>query len=47
MHSFVKISLCHIHQTRKMIDGKYSVDFFNNINVKELASDWKVKKLMF
>ena len=47
MHSFVKISLCHFHQTRKMIDGKYSVDFFNNINVKELASDWKVKKLMF
>lgn len=47
MHSFVKISLCHIHQTRKMIDGKYSVVFFNDINVKELAKEWKVKKLSF
>ncbi len=43
LKSFVKISLCHVHETRKMEGGKYKVDFFPNIPVKDTAKKWKVK----
>jgi len=50
MHSFVRISLCYIHQTRKMVDGKYTVPFFNEgeneIHVSELAKEWNVKSIL-
>jgi translation initiation factor 2 beta subunit (eIF-2beta)/eIF-5 len=46
LKSFVKISLCHIHETRKMGgDGKYKVKFFPDINVKSLAQKWNVKTI--
>lgn len=50
MHSFVRISLCYIHQTRKMVDGKYTVPFFNEgedeIKVHDLAVEWNVKSII-
>ena len=50
MHSFVRISLCYIHQTRKMVDGKYTVPFFNEgedeIKVSDLAVEWNVKSII-
>lgn len=45
MHSFVKISLCYIHNGRKWVGDKYTVPFFDTIKVKELASEWGVKSI--
>jgi len=46
MHSFVKISLCYIHNGRKWVGDKYTVPFFDTIKVKELASEWGVKNIL-
>lgn len=46
MHSFVKISICYIHESRKKIDGKYTVEFFPEISVKEKAEEWGVKTVL-
>ena len=46
MQSFVKISLCYIQETRKEIDGKYTVEFFPDLHIKELAGEWGVKSIM-
>lgn len=47
MHSFIKISLAYIHETRKMIkeNGGYQVPFMKDeiTNLKEQAEEWKVK----
>ena len=44
LKGFVKISLCHIHETRKMNDeGKYTVEYFKEIPVKDTCEKWKVK----
>lgn len=45
MHSFVKISLIYIHENRKKVDGKYTVEFFPEIKVKQNALDWGVKTI--
>lgn len=45
MHSFVKISLLYIHESRKQVDGKYTVEFFPEIKVKQNALDWGVKTI--
>ena len=45
MHSFVKISLLYIHEGRKKVDGKYTVEFFPEIKVKQSALDWGVKTI--
>ena len=45
MHSFVKISLLYIHEGRKKVDGKYTVEFFPEIKVKQNALDWGVKTI--
>ena len=45
MHSFVKISICYIHQGRKWVVDKYTVPFYDTINVKELADKWGVKNI--
>lgn len=46
MQSFVRISICYIHETRNMIDGKYTVDFFPEIKVKSNAEKWDVKSVL-
>jgi hypothetical protein len=43
MQSFVRISLCYIHETRKPVEGKYTVEFFPEIKVKTCAEKWGVK----
>ena len=45
MHSFVKISLCYIHETRKQVEGKYTVEFFPEIQIKQASEDWNVKSI--
>ena len=46
MHSFVKQSIFYIHTRRKMVEGGYTVSYFSNINVKENAEKWKVRKII-
>ena len=46
MHSFVKQSLLFIHTKRRMVDGKYTISYFSNVNVKENAEKWKVRKII-
>lgn len=46
MHSFVKQSISYIHETRAMVDGEYTKDYFPNINVKENAQQWNIKKII-
>lgn len=43
MESFVRISLCYIHECRKEVEGKYTVEYFPSIPVKEKAKTWGVK----
>ena len=44
LKGFVRIALCHIHETRKMNDeGKYTVEFCKDIPVKDTCAKWKVK----
>mgnify|MGYP003150431670 CR=1 FL=1 len=45
LHSFVKQSISYIHETRAMVDGEYTKDYFPNINVKENAQQWNIKKI--
>ena len=45
MHSFVKISLCYIHETRKPMEGKYTVEFFPEIQIKQAAEEWNVRSI--
>lgn len=45
MHSFVKISLCYIHETRKQVDGRYTVECFPEIKVRESAKTWGIKSI--
>ena len=47
LHSFVKISVVFIHQERKYHDGKYTVEFFPNISVKENIQKWEIKSIKF
>jgi hypothetical protein len=45
MHSFVKISITYIHESRNKVDGKYTVEFFPEIKVKSSAEKWGVRGL--
>jgi hypothetical protein len=47
LHSFVKISVVYIHQGRKFQDGKYHVEFFPEIKVKENVSKWNIKSIKY
>jgi len=47
LHSFVKISVVYIHQERKFQDGKYRVEFFPEIKVKENVSKWNIKSIKY
>ena len=44
-HSFVKLSIIHIDEKRKKVNGKYTVEFFPNISVSSNARKWRVKRL--
>jgi hypothetical protein len=46
MHSFVKQSVSYIHEKRCVVDGEYTKDFFSEINIKECAKEWNLKKYM-
>jgi hypothetical protein len=47
MHSFVKISISYIHETRKMVKDdertSYRIPFMDEIHVVDMATEWKVK----
>lgn len=44
-HSFVKLSIIHIHEKRKKIDGKYTIEYFPNISVAKNSEKWSIKKI--
>ena len=43
LESFVKISISHIHQERSYVSGKYTQEYFPEINVKESIISWDIK----
>lgn len=44
LRGFVCVSLLHVYRTRKPnSDGKYTVPFFPDIRVKDMAGEWNVK----
>jgi hypothetical protein len=43
MESFVKMSICYIHETRRVIDGKATVDCFMDIELDDLCDQWGMK----
>lgn len=45
MHSFVKIGICYIHESRRKVGDSYTVEFFPEIKVKSSAEKWGVKSL--
>lgn len=47
LHSFVKICVIYVHQERKFQNGKYQVEFFPEIKVKENVEKWKIKSIKF
>lgn len=47
MESFVKISVSHIHNERKWENGKYSVEYFPEINIKENVDRWNIRSIRF
>lgn len=44
-HSFVKLSVIYVHEKRKRVDGKYTVEFFPEISVASNADKWNIKKI--
>lgn len=46
MHSFVKQSIAYIHDKRCIVDGKSTKDFFSEINIKDTATQWNLRKYM-
>jgi hypothetical protein len=42
MDSFVKISICYIHDVRREVDGEYTVDFMPQICVSDEAKKWGI-----
>ena len=47
MGSFVKISISHIHTERTFENGKYSVEYFPEINIKENVDKWDIRGIKF
>lgn len=45
--SFVKISISHIHSERIYVDGKYTQEYFPEINVQENVQTWSIKGIKF
>jgi len=47
LNSFVKISLSHIHTERNYQNGKYSTEYFPEINIKESVEKWEIRGIKF
>lgn len=47
LHSFVRISVVFIHDQRKYMDGKYTMEFFPEISIKENTEKWDIKSIKF
>ena len=47
MASFVKISISHIHAERNYENGKYSTEYFPEINIKENVTKWDIRGIKF
>ena len=47
MGSFVKISISHIHNERNYENGKYSTEYFPEINIKENVDKWDIRGIKF
>lgn len=45
--SFVKISISHIHEERDYSNGKYSVEYFPEINIKDNVQSWEIRGIKF
>lgn len=43
MHGFVKQSIVYVHKQRQMVNGKYTKEYFPNVDIKENGEKWKVK----
>lgn len=46
MHSFVKQSIAYIYDQRCMVDGQFTKDCFSEVNIKECATEWNLKRYM-
>jgi hypothetical protein len=47
LNSFVRISISHIHMERNYIEGKYTQEYFPEINVNENIKEWNIKGIKF
>ena len=47
LFSFVRISISHIHDERKYVDGEYTQEYFPEINVQENVQTWSIKGIKF
>ena len=47
LESFVKISISHVHSQRIYIEGKYTQEYFPEINVQENVELWSIKGIKF
>lgn len=47
LNSFVKISVSHVHLERQYIGGKYTQEYFPEINVKENIETWNIRGIKF
>ena len=46
MHSFVKQSIAYIFEQRCVVDGEFTKDFFPQVNVREQALEWNMRKFI-
>lgn len=47
LFSFVRISISHIHEERKYVDGKATQEYFPEIKIKENCEKWDIKSIRF
>ena len=47
LFSFVRISVSHIHEERKPVEGKYTQEYFPEIKIKESCEKWDIKSIRF
>ncbi len=46
MHSFVKQSIAHIFDQRCLVGGEFTKDYFPQVNVREQAKEWNMRKFV-
>ena len=47
LFSFVRISISHIHEERKYLNGKATQEYFPEIKIKENCEKWDIKSIRF